>query len=209
VNAPVSVHPPRRTQGERSTATRERLLDATIDCLIEFGWNGTTVARIADRAGVTRGAQVHHYRTKADLVLAAVRHLVSKQVAAAVAELPRVRRTNDVAGATLDLLWHVHRDPLFAAVVELWVAARTDPALSAHVGDLEPLVVLALPDVFDGPAAEHLADPAMRNAVFLAMDVMRGLVISTWHLHPGQVDARWRRAKKQLRLVFPPVDAAR
>ena len=42
---------------------RERLLDATIGCLVDYGYAGTTVTRIAERAGVTRGAQVHHYRT--------------------------------------------------------------------------------------------------------------------------------------------------
>src|SRR5690242_18826761 len=78
----------RRTQEERSSATRERLLDATVDCLIEYGYAGTTVARIAERAGVTRGAQVHHYPTKADLVLAALRHLAEKQIEQALAELP-------------------------------------------------------------------------------------------------------------------------
>lgn len=193
----------RRTQEERSTATRERLLDATVDCLIEYGYAGTTVARIADRAGVTRGAQVHHYPTKADLVLAALRHLVAKQVQQSVDELPRLQRTSDLVGATLDMLWRIHRGPLFTAIVELWVAARTDGELAEHVGELEPIVAMAVPDLITGTAAEYLADPAVRNGLYLAMDVMRGLVVSTWHLPPAQVDARWRRARKQLRPMFP------
>jgi AcrR family transcriptional regulator len=196
----------RRTQEERSNATRERLLDATVDCLIEYGWAGTTVARIAERAGVTRGAQVHHYPTKADLVLAALRHLALKQVQQSVAELPRLQRANDVVGATLDLLWRVHRGPLFAAIVELWVAARTDPGLAQYVGELEPIVMLAVPELLDSPASKYLAQPAVRHALYLAMDVMRGLVISTWHLPANDVEARWRRAKKQLRATFPELD---
>jgi AcrR family transcriptional regulator len=193
----------RRTQEERSTATRERLLDATVDCLIEYGYAGTTVARIADRAGVTRGAQVHHYPTKADLVLAALRHLVAKQVQQSVDELPRLQRTSDLVGATLDMLWRIHRGPLFTAIVELWVAARTDSELAEHVGELEPIVAMAVPDLITGAAAQYLADPLVRNGLYLAMDVMRGLVVSTWHLPPAQIDARWRRAKRQLRPMFP------
>lgn len=196
----------RRTQEERSNATRERLLDATIECLIEHGYTGTTVARIAQRAGVTRGAQVHHYPTKADLVLAALRHLALKQVQQSVAELPRLQRANDVVGATLDLLWRIHRGPLFAAIVELWVAARTDPELAQYVGELEPIVLLAVPELLESPAAKYLAQAPVRNALFLSMDVMRGLVISTWHLPAADVEARWRRAKKQLRAVFPEID---
>jgi AcrR family transcriptional regulator len=200
---PGTASRPRRTQEERSTATRESLLNATIDCLIEYGYVGTTVQRIAQRAGVTRGAQVHHYPTKADLVLAALRHLANKQVAQGLAELPRLQRANDVVDATLDMLWRVHKGPLFVAVVELWVAARTDPELAAHVGELEPIVTLALPQGKDSAAARALADPAVRNALFTAMDVMRGLVISTWHLPAAEVEKRWRRAKKQLRTIFP------
>jgi AcrR family transcriptional regulator len=196
----------RRTQEERSSATRERLLDATIECLVEFGYAGTTVARVAERAGVTRGAQVHHYPTKADLVLAALRHLALKQVQHSVDELPRLQRANDVIGATLDLLWRIHRGPLFTAIVELWVAARTDPELAQYVGELEPIVLLAVPELLDSPASKYLAQPAVRNALFLSMDVMRGLVISTWHLPHAEVDARWRRAKKQLRPVFPELE---
>jgi len=193
----------RRTQEERSNATRERLLDATVDCLIEYGYTGTTVARIAERAGVTRGAQVHHYPTKADLVLAALRHLATKQVEQSIAELPRLTRASDVIGATLDMLWRVHKGPIFVAIVELWVAARTDPELAEHVGELEPIVTLSTEQLVASPAAEYLADPAVRNALFTSMDAMRGLVVSTWHLPPAEVEARWRRAKKQLRPIFP------
>ena len=205
MSRPVQVAPPRkrRTQEERSSATRELLLDATVECLIQYGYTGTTVARIAETAGVTRGAQVHHYPTKADLVLAALRHLVAKQVEHAVAEVPTLQRSSDAVGATLDLLWRIHKGPLFTAIVELWVAARTDPDLAVHIGDLEPIVTMALPDTIGSLTADHLAEPSIRNALYLAMDVMRGLVISTWHLPPPTIEARWPRARTQLRPLFP------
>src|SRR3954466_10209016 len=68
----------RRTQEERSASTRALLLDATIDCLIEVGYSATTTTVIAERAGVSRGAQLHHYPTKAELVAAAVEHLADR-----------------------------------------------------------------------------------------------------------------------------------
>lgn len=70
---------PRRTQEERSATTRALLLDATIDCLIEFGYANTTTARVAERAGVSRGAQVHHFTTKTALLAEAIRHLAVKR----------------------------------------------------------------------------------------------------------------------------------
>lgn len=52
---------PRRTQAQRSAEMRERLLDATVACLIEYGYAATTTARVVEKAGVTKGAQLHHF----------------------------------------------------------------------------------------------------------------------------------------------------
>ncbi|MFE3702109.1 TetR/AcrR family transcriptional regulator, partial [Nocardia tengchongensis] len=87
--------PPRRTQEQRSTETRTRLLDATIECLVEYGYAGTTTPRVAERAGVTRGAQVHHFGSKSELVVAAISHLAQRRTEAAMKEIGRVRTTDD------------------------------------------------------------------------------------------------------------------
>src|SRR5438270_13922097 len=86
--------PSRRTQEERSASTRALLLDTTIDCLVERGYAGTTTTVIAQRAGLSRGAQLHHYPTRAELVAAAVEHLAIKighELAAESAALPADR----------------------------------------------------------------------------------------------------------------------
>ena len=127
----------RRTQEERSAATRAKLLDATIDCLIELGYAGTTTTLIAERAGVSRGAQLHHFPTKAELVAAAVEHLASRlgdDLRQRVAKLPP---NGDRVTAAIDLLWSRFSTPLFPAWLELWVAARTDPDLAARLHPIE------------------------------------------------------------------------
>jgi AcrR family transcriptional regulator len=193
---------PRRTQEERSSAMRERLLDATVACLVEYGYSGTTVSRIAERAGVTRGAQVHHYRTKEDLVVASIRHLAEELAKQVIAEAPRLSKGSDPVGAALDMLWRLHRGPIFAATVELWVAARTDPELAKQVREVEPIVLQGLGSLEGTGLEVYVADGDAINAVFTAMDTIRGLLISTWHLSPREVDARWRRAKEQLRRIY-------
>ena len=194
----------RRTQVERSSATRERLLEATVACLAEYGYSGTTVSRIAERAGVTRGAQVHHYPTKDVLVVAAIRHVAEKLAGQVAAQAPRIARSPDPVGTALDLLWRLHRQPIFAATVELWVAARTDPELAVHVREVEPIVVAGFEELAGTELERYVTDGDAINAVFTAMDTIRGLLISTWHLPPRQVDARWRRAKEQLRRIYTP-----
>src|SRR5688572_16345863 len=75
----VMTAPSRAPQQERSRLTQQRLLTATIECLVEFGWSGASTTLIAERAGVSRGAQLHHYPTRAALVLAAVEHLCERR----------------------------------------------------------------------------------------------------------------------------------
>src|SRR5882724_13080442 len=81
----------RRTQAERSAAMRMRLLDATIECLVTYGYAGTTTHRVAELAGVTRGAQIHHFRAKEDLVVAAIEHLAQQRAHATIHEVGRIR----------------------------------------------------------------------------------------------------------------------
>ena len=50
-----------------------------MECLAELGWSGTSTTEVARRAGVSRGAQQHHYPTKMLLVAAALEHLLDRQ----------------------------------------------------------------------------------------------------------------------------------
>jgi AcrR family transcriptional regulator len=192
---------------------RERLLDATIGCLVDYGYAGTTVTRIAERAGVTRGAQVHHYRTKDDLVTAAVTHLAGKSAEFGWQQVAKLVDVDDPVGDLLDVLWQMHNGPMFTAAVELWVAGRTDAELRKHVATVEPVLLAILRDEADrSGATDVMDDPTgadLLDATFTAMDTMRGLLISAWHLPARQRSARWRRARERLRAVFPPDDQVR
>ena len=164
-------------QQDRSRLTQRRLLDATVECLIEVGWAATTTTLVAERAGVSRGAQLHHYPTKAALVLAAVEHLIQRRgeeleaEAATLPALPPHERVDRV----VDLLAATFTGPLFVAALELWVAARTDPALrealvpvEAQFGrDVHRLAVTLL-------GADE-SRPGVRQTVQATLDLLRGL----------------------------------
>ena|SRR5690349_10042349 len=79
----------RRSQAERSAATREALLDAAIECLIDQGYASTTTNAVAVRAGVSRGAHLHHFQTRTALVGAAVEELAQRWLG----ELRKATRT--------------------------------------------------------------------------------------------------------------------
>jgi AcrR family transcriptional regulator len=65
-----------RTQEERSTTTRAKLVAATLECLHEVGAARTSTNMVAKMAGVSRGALTHHYSSKEDLLANAVDHLL-------------------------------------------------------------------------------------------------------------------------------------
>jgi AcrR family transcriptional regulator len=194
---------PRRTQAQRSAEMRERLLDATISVLIEYGFAGTTTARVVEAAGVTKGAQLHHFPSKESLVVAAIDHLARQRAQTAIDTVADARSTPDPAVAVLDLLWEAHQGPMFVATVELWVAARTNPVLLQEIKRVEPLVN----DTLAAAVAQVLPDGTqqkkLRNAVYTAMDALRGVMV----LSPVDDDAtitrrRWNRACEDLRKVI-------
>jgi AcrR family transcriptional regulator len=124
-----SARAPRRTQADRRAETQRRLLDATVACLTEDGYAGMSTNEIVRRAGVSRGALVHHFPTKAQLAVAALDrwlgdHLVEFE--ATFAALDPDERRADVA---IDVLWEMFKGPTYAAWLELAVAARTDADL--------------------------------------------------------------------------------
>ncbi|MFE3545412.1 TetR/AcrR family transcriptional regulator [Nocardia sp. NPDC059177] len=195
-----TAKPPRRTQGQRSSAMRARLLDATIDCLVDYGYAGTTTPRVAERAGVTRGAQLHHFGAKHDLVVAAINHLAQRRVTAALSEVTQVRAGADPVGAALEFLWDLHQGPLFVATVELWVAGRTDPALAAAMAEVEPLVNNAVLRAVTELIPEDPRRKRVRDFVYTAMDALRGILLADFVApDPDRARRRWARAATALR----------
>ncbi|WP_040794655.1 TetR/AcrR family transcriptional regulator [Nocardia higoensis] len=198
----ASGRPRRRTQEQRSSEMRTRLLDATIDCLVDYGYAGTTTPRVAERAGVTRGAQVHHFGSKTDLVVAAINHLAQRRVQAVLREISEVPPDAERVDATLNFLWELHQDRLFTATVELWVAGRTDPVLAAAMDEVEPFVNNAVLTAVERFVPDEVRRKDARDFVFTAMDALRGILIAAWgDSDTERAHRRWQRASALLRLT--------
>jgi AcrR family transcriptional regulator len=178
---------------------RRRLLDATLDCLVRYGYAGTTTTRVTELAGVTRGAQVHHFPTRADLVAAAVRHLAAKRAELAFERIDEVRQAPDPLAAALDLLWEVHQGPTNYATIEMWVAARTDPELREQLVRVEPAARASLIEFTEAAFGEYAANPRFRHIVYTAMDAIRGiLLMGLSDEDVTNMEKRWQRARTDL-----------
>lgn len=115
-------------QQTKSENTRTAILDAALDCFYEQGYSNTTTEKVAKRAKVSRGAMLHHFPSRMDLVRAAVIHLNEKRLAAFEEQELKI---NEGAAHTrinegIDAFWQQLQTPLFTVFHELQVAARTD-----------------------------------------------------------------------------------
>lgn len=189
----------RAPQQERSRVTREKLLASAVDELLASGYAGLTTDSVARRAGVSRGAHQGHFPHKRQLVLEAVGQLANRQAE----ELLRgaaTRRGRKGMEATLDLMFEQYSGPLFAATLELALAARHDPDLRPAVRQGERVVADALHEV--GVATLSVngvpADDIGRRWT-LAVGAVRGIATLRLLDWPSDVvDKRWRDARADL-----------
>jgi len=156
------------------------VLDATVECLIELGYSGTTTAAVQARAGMSRGALMHHFGSKTELLVAAVRHLAEQRGANLVAQAAALSDDEDRTSQAIDLLWDTFTGPLFTATLELWAASRTDPELRVAVLEFERALRkqldISMQHLFGDAAAES---PAFFDAIELTLQFMRGAALTT------------------------------
>ncbi len=167
----------RKNQQEKSQKMRMRLIHATLDCLQDYGFSGASLARILERADVSRGAWRHHYSTKNDLVAAASEYLLSTALdkARAVAETLSVE--TGAIEDILELIWDQFYQGRYRDVwVEFNVACRTDAELHQR---LTP-VIRAFFQTMDRIWADRLSglsrpDLKAETVMNLSLYLLRGM----------------------------------
>lgn len=196
---PAEARPSR--QDQRRERTRRALLDATVEALSELGFSGTTTLEVQKRAGVSRGALLHHFPSKAELLVAAISHLIEMrgaEIAAAARQLPTDGKRID---GVLDLLWDSFSGSLFSVALELRNAARTDPELRAALIPAELDIrerICAQSRKLFGP--ELAARPGFETALDMTLQLMIGAATTAvLHDEPDAVNELIRKWKT----VFP------
>ncbi len=121
-------------QAQKSAMTRDRILDAAISCFVELGYTNVTTAKVASSAGVSRGAMLHHFPSKTELIQAAVEYLHDKLLedyTQRVSAIPAALKGKKRRRAGIDAYWDHLTGDLFVVYHELCVASRTDPELQS------------------------------------------------------------------------------
>jgi len=160
-----------RSQAERTQEMRDRLCRATLEVITDVGYEKTTTTMIAERAGVSRGAQTHHFPTKYDLVIASFKYLLSDWEAKRAAVISDLGDEINLENYVRFLWKEIFSHPQYVAALELMLAARGDEQL--HQGLVESLNELTelrqtlWRQIFEGTGAERDRDIIMQMTVCL------------------------------------------
>ncbi|WP_020109675.1 TetR/AcrR family transcriptional regulator [Nocardia sp. 348MFTsu5.1] len=191
----------RSPQQDRSRATRQRLLDATIDVLAADGWAACSVGVVATRAGVSRGAAQHHFPTREDLITAALEHafeLLTERAAEEANRLPQGERRIEVAVSTAV---EFYTGVEFKAALQVWCAAASDQALKELILPLEGRFGVAAHRMTVQMLGVDDSDPRIHRLVQATLDFARGLgladTLSDDSARRKQVVATWAQVLRE------------
>jgi AcrR family transcriptional regulator len=190
---------------DRAVATRQRLLDAAVDELMEFGYAPLTTSAVAHRAGVSRGAQQRYFPRKEVLVSEAVRHLAQRQVHDLREQIAGTPKGRARAQRALDVVFEQYSGRRFAVMIELALASRGDPDLQRIVAEQERTTSRAAQEsaheIF-GAEVAGTASFAQRWAMTLG--TVRGVALLLMLGHPREsVERQWSFARRELlRILF-------
>jgi AcrR family transcriptional regulator len=191
-----------RSRSERTADSRLLILDAAVACLVEDGYAGASTLAVQARAGVSRGRLLHHFPSRALLLVAAAEHLSTtlledtrRRAADLMADEPP---GPERVGRAIDLMWTTFQEPPFWAAMELWTAARTDPELRAALRAEDRRLRSAIRAVADeiwGP--EVAAAPLYGELCEMLFTSMRGVaMVYAFEDRPAATDPHlplWKR----------------
>ncbi|MEZ0353610.1 TetR/AcrR family transcriptional regulator [Mycobacterium sp. pR1184] len=164
---------------EQRQQTYARIVDAAVGLLVDNGYAATTALGVQERAGISRGALLHHFPTSEDLFAAAVQRLVEMNIEAIHDELARADQDLDPVARGVHVLYRASRRRSFATELELWAAARADVWLRQALLPHERAAAAGLRQVMDELFGPLVAGEAgYRALVDITIHLLRGITVS-------------------------------
>jgi AcrR family transcriptional regulator len=117
-------------QSQKSALTRDRIVIATLECIVEYGYENTTMAKITKTAKVSQGSMQYHFPAKLDAVKAAINYLLAKRLTDHQRDLEDIPKGMDPMAHAINVYWHHLSEGHYVAYQDLVIAARTHPKLA-------------------------------------------------------------------------------
>ena len=172
----VVSKPRRRTQAERSAETRRILLETAIRCLHQKGYAATTTLLVAEEAGLSRGAMLHQFPTRVDLMMFVVQSVFDEEIGIYDAQLSAIQDPKERLYAFPEIAWRVLSRPSGVAVLEVLQGSRSDPDLAARLAPLQAQIEQNALELLGHWFGE--TTPGAKAAMRLVVWAIRGLSIA-------------------------------
>ena len=188
--------PPNKHQ-EKSLRTRELLLDATIQSLLDVGYGNASIADIAARAGVTRGAQGHHFHTRMELFAQVIDHLAVRQREALRRYLGGYSSSATAAEVVVGVVGAVFSGPLGRASIELYSAIANDDKLRREMLLVQQELTAEVLETCARLVEPDISRERVESTFWMTIDMLRGITMDEMlgRGQPGRnyVLERWTR----------------
>ena len=167
-----------RTQQQRREETIARLLDASIDSIIDVGYARASAAVIAKRAQVSDGALFWHFLTMGDFMAATAREVMRRQLDSFTKQVAEIPADKPALQAALTIMRDVTGNPTNAVMYELMVAARTDEKLRTTLQEVLTEYAANIYDVARAlPGADQFPDDTFIALVAIITNTFDGAAI--------------------------------
>lgn len=200
MSAPESALRPRRRQAERSEDTQKRLVMAAAELIHTRGYARLRTAEVAEYAGVSKGAQLHHFKTKQELVVATLRHVFAESN-----RIGRYRATH-ASGDLIESLIEDARDFFFSkyflVAVDISVSTATDDELRNEVYEISRAARLPVEAAWrEALQVAGLPADLAGSILALTLHIVRGAVIRRlWDDHPQELESQFALWRDMVRL---------
>jgi AcrR family transcriptional regulator len=190
------AEPRRRTRAEQRATTRQSIIEATIDCLVEEGYVALTTRRVAERAGIAQSTVMHHFETREALLVEAVIQVALRLAERALERIDfEALRTPEHREAVLDEAWVEFTSPQALAAAQLWAAVWNEPELTPVLRQLEQRLTGIIVGTAHALFPELSDDPRLPALLDAAVSLIRGLVLAIPVWGRDAVTARWEGIK--------------
>jgi AcrR family transcriptional regulator len=165
-----------RTQQQRREETVTRLLDASIDTIVEVGYARASAAVIAKRAQVSDGALFRHFPTMGDFMAATAREVMRRQLDLFTKQVAEIPADQPALEAAVKIYWDISANSTNTVMFELLVAARTDEKLKAT---LQEVLTEYATDIHDTAKALPGADQFPEDTLAVLVAILTNSFIGT------------------------------
>ena len=193
--------PRRRTQAQRTAETRLRILKAAANLIRRRGYARFRTAEVANEAGISRGAQLHHFPTKDSLVVATLEYVFEQAQILSRRRAAAVNRPRDLIEAVIADAREFFFSEHFMVAIYIVLSTSTDQAVRRQILDISRKARRPVETAWtEALAASGVSASIAADIVALTLGVVRGMALRTlWDNDPkwfDQLFALWRRMIK-------------